>query len=275
MTVGEILKRNLGGENELLLAHVLRQPKEFLFLHPEFKLSDYQAKKLQGLIRRRKQGEPLAYLLGTKEFCGLKFKVDKRVLVPRPETEWVVEKVASLQLKILKNHKKIRILDVGTGSGAIIVSLAKILGRRGYEFWASDISESALQLARYNARKNRVRVKFVKSDLLKNIPQDCDVLVANLPYGWPAWKNHTSNETVGLKYEPQRALFARESGLREIRRLLMQLAARKNLPGYTYLEFDPRQKSSLSLLAKKILPLCKIKFYRDLTGRWRYMEVRS
>lgn len=274
MTIREILKRNPGGETELLLAHTLRMSKEFLFLHPEFDLSDCQTKKLQGLIRRREQGEPLAYLLGTKQFFGLKFKVDKRVLIPRPETEWVVEKVASLEPKVLDNHRKIRILDVGTGSGAIIVSLAKILGHRRYEFLASDVSESALQLARYNARKNRVRVKFVKSDLLKNIPQVCDVLVANLPYGWPAWKNSTSNETVGLKYEPRCALFAGKNGLREIHRLLMQLAARTNLPGFIYLEFDPRQKTSLSLLTKKILPRCEIKFYRDLTGRWRYMEVR-
>lgn len=274
MNVREALKRYPDSETELLLAHVLRRSKEFLFLHPETQLSGFQAKSLASLVKRRQKGEPLAYLVGVKEFCGLKFQVDKRVLIPRPETEWVVEKVASLKLKTPPAPRKLRILDVGTGSGAIIVSLAKVLGQSRYEFWASDISQPALQLARSNARQNRVKVKFIKSNLLKNIPQTCDVLVANLPYGWLAWKNNTSAETVGLKYEPRRALFAGENGLSEIRHLLEQLAARSSWPAYVYLEFDPRQKSLMAGLIKKTLPHSKVKFYRDLTGLWRYVEVR-
>lgn len=274
MTLREALKRYPGGETELLLAYILKRPKEFLFLHPEAKVSGRQAEKLLNFIQRRKKGEPLAYLLGTKEFCGLRFKVDKRVLIPRPETEWVVEKVAGLKLKPQNHRRKIRVLDVGTGSGAIIVSLARRLGQSRYEFWASDISEPALRLARGNARQNRVRVRFIKSDLLKNIPQACDVLVANLPYGWLAWKNNTSAETAGLKFEPRRALFAGENGLKEICRLLEQLAARPSLPAYAYLEFDPRQKPLLAALIKKTLPRSKVKFYRDLAGLWRYAEIR-
>lgn len=276
MTIREALKKYSKLETELLLAHVLRRPKEFLFMHPEQKLTAGQAGCLAGLIRRRQRGEPVAYLLGYKDFCGLRFYVDKRVLVPRPETEWAVEKAAE-KLKSLKAHnpqRQARVLDVGTGSGAIIVSLAKQLGSAGFKYLASDVSAAALQVARRNARTHKVKITFSRSNLLKAVRGPFDVLVANLPYGWKAWRNNTEADTAGLRFEPQKALFTGEQGLRDIRRLLEQLATRPYCPLWTYIEFDPRQKTGISGLIKKTLPQARLKFYRDLAKHWRYAEIK-
>ena len=239
---------------------------------------------------------------------GLRFKVNKNVLVPRPETEALVERVVA-SCELLVTGGKIKILDVGTGSGCIAVSLAKqVQGSRfKVQITASDLSPAALAVAKQNAKIHKAKVKFIKSDLLKNIKEDFDIIIANLPYGWKAWKNNTTTATIGLKFEPQGALFTEEKGLKLIRELLEQIAAKKNqpkliypapskkevgiLPGasyknqsefkvsrsqgrcWVYLEFDPRQKVDLQKLIKKILPKSKAIFYKDLNNLWRFVEV--
>ncbi len=276
MTIREALKKNSKLEIELLLAHALQRPKEFLFMHPGKKMTAAQVSSLAGLVKRRQRGEPAAYLLGYKDFCGLRFCVDKRVLVPRPETEWVVEKAAEKlkNLKAQNPHRQVRVLDVGTGSGAIIVSLAKQLGSTDFKYLASDVSAAALQVARRNARTHKVKIVFCRSNLLKAVRGSFDVLIANLPYGWKAWRNNTAAETAGLRFEPRKALFTGEQGLREIRRLLEELAARPSRPLWAYIEFDPRQKNGISSLIKKTLPQARLKFYRDLAKHWRYAEIK-
>lgn len=272
MIVGEALKKYSKLEIELLLAHVLKKPKEFLFMHPKVRLSSHQAKKLLSFIKRRQKGEPIAYILGYKDFYGLRFKVNKSVLVPRPETEGLVDRV----MEITKSYKlktiNLKILDVGTGSGCIAISVAKSLGNRVRVF-ASDVSGKVLAIARKNARAQRVRVKFIQSDLLEKVKIIPDVLVANLPYGWSEWKNSSSAETAGLRFEPREALFAKEGGLLEIRRLLAAVAKMKQQPKIVLLEFDPRQKKALCYLAKKNLPNHKQVFHKDFSGLWRYLEM--
>jgi release factor glutamine methyltransferase len=308
MTIQEGLKKYHKIEIELLLAHILKKPKEFVFMNPEYNLSTYQLTRLSTLIKRRMAGEPMAYILGYKDFYGLRFRVNKDVLVPRPETEWVVgrlrslfswqgedvssaaerqirskqqDKLSSPHLRLFSSRRRgsnapIKILDIGSGSGAIIISLAKELPTHNSQlatFFASDISPAALKVAKQNAAHHGVKIKFMKSDLLKNIKFNPDIIIANLPYGWYGVKNRFSSVKDGLKFEPQKALYAKEKGLLEIRRLLEQIAQRRNQPKFIYLEFDPRQKADLSRLIKKYLPKGEIKFHKDFNNLWRYAEI--
>lgn len=273
MIIRQILKQYHKIEIELLLSQILKKPKEFLFINPEYELTRNQEQKLLRIIRRRVKGEPIAYIFGYKDFCGLRFKVSGDVLIPRPETEAIIERFKDLK-------HPFRILDVGTGSGCIAVSLAKVLfASPGKEhlcqskIYASDISKKALKIARINAKAHKVIVKFIQSDLLKNIKFSPDIIIANLPYGWKEWKNNTAAETVGLRFEPKKALFTAEKGLFQIRRLLQQIPELPKMPSLVYLEFDPRQKMALAKLIKKYLPMANIKFYRDINNLWRFVEI--
>lgn len=262
---------------EVLLSFVLEKPKVYLYSNPEKKLSRKILNTYLALIKQRTKGVPVAYLTGGKEFFGLKFKINKNVLIPRPETETLVD----LVLKGVKvKGKGLRILDLGTGSGAIIISLAKAmatLSPRPYTlFYASDISQKALVVARKNARLHQVRITFKQGSLLspwKN--QKFDIIVANLPYGWKAWKNNTSAATVGLKFEPQEALFTGKKGLALIEKLLRQISTLHPEPCTLFLEFDPRQTSQIKNLALKHLPGFEIKIYKDLAGRNRFIRLSS
>ncbi|MFA5990741.1 MAG: peptide chain release factor N(5)-glutamine methyltransferase [Candidatus Doudnabacteria bacterium] len=272
-TVIDEIRKGSAVEIDLLLSHILGKSREFLFMNPEYKLTSIQGHKLTSMIRRRQKGEPMAYILGYKDFYGLRFKVNKNVLIPRPETEELIERLKDLKFKDYK--QPIRVLDVGTGSGCIAVTLAKEFSIFNFQFSisASDISAKALSVAKQNAKAHKVKVKFLKSDLLKNIKFVPDIIIANLPYGWSQWKNNTSAASVGLKFEPVRALFTKEKGLYEIHRLLKQIALLPSLPKCIYLEFDPRQKTELSKLIKKYLPSGDIKFHKDFNNLWRFAEI--
>jgi release factor glutamine methyltransferase len=290
MTIKEVLKKYNKVEIELLLAHILKKPREFLYLNPERKLTNKQFGNLAKYIRRREKGEPIAYILGYKDFMGLRIKVNKDVLIPRSETEGMVEHVVqALGLPAFKTAKQqatglpykntVSILDIGTGSGCIAIAIAKQLQNFKFKIsnlklTAIDISSAALKVAKANAKYHQAKVKFIKSDLLANIKGNFDIIVANLPYGWLKWKNNTSSETIGLKFEPKEALFTKENGLFEIRRLLEQISSLKYQPKFIYLEFDPRQKPELSKLIKKILPGYRAEFFKDLNNFWRFVEIK-
>jgi len=164
---------------EQLLAHTLRLSRMDLYLEFERNLAENELGPLRDLVRRRGQGEPLQHLLGTVEFCGRTFAIDKRAMVPRPETE---ELVGLLLAEISGQKSGITILDVGTGSGVIGLSLAVKFPQANV--CAIDISEDALSLARENAAQLRLseRVRFQKSNLLENVSERFDLIVANLPY---------------------------------------------------------------------------------------------
>lgn len=276
MTIKQALIRFKNIEPDLLMAKVLRKPKEFIFMNPEFRLTGGQEARLEKMAGRRQKGEPLAYILGYKDFYGMRFKVNSFVLVPRPETEMLVDLLAENFRRLKSEKNKIfKILDVGTGSGCLAVSIAKKLAAKvkTVEIAASDISPEALAVARQNARIHRVKIEFIQSNLLENISFVPDVLAANLPYGWREWKNNSSAETAGLKFEPPEALFTEEKGLYAIRRLLEQIAAGKEFPKIIFLEFDPRQKTELAKKIKKILPGSKAEFYKDYSGFWRAVKI--
>ncbi len=284
MTIKKALVLYSNQDCDLLLSFVLKKTKEFLYLNPEHEISRTKLIAFKKLVSQRAKGKPIAYLLGYKYFFGLKFKVTKDTLIPRPETELLVDEVLSychseLVEESLANHRdpappeadqddsKIRILDVGTGSGCIAISLAKNLSAN---ITASDTSTSALRVARANAKTHKSKVKFIKSDLLKGIKQpDFDIIVANLPYGWREWKNNTTANTKGLKFEPSQALFTGKMGLALIDQLLKEVKNIPYQPRLILLEFDPRQKIKLAQLIKKQFPKSKSIFKKDLNGRWR------
>jgi release factor glutamine methyltransferase len=229
---------------EHLLAHVLNRKRLELYLEFERELDEAELKPLRDLVRRRGEGEPLQHLLGTVEFCGHTFLCDKRAMVPRPETEELVELVESR----IENRKS-RIVDVGTGSGVIALSLAAKFPEA--EVHAVDVSDDALALARENAARLGLseRIRFVKGNLLDAIERDFDLIVANLPYVSLQDRQSLSREVLR---DPEVALFAGERGDELVRQLIEQAGARLRPGGLLALETGVGQSDALlSFLAKK------------------------
>ncbi len=277
-------------EAEILLSFVLKKTREHILTYPNKKLSQKQIANFNSLVTRRCKGEPIAYLVSHKEFYGLKFKVNKNVLIPRPETELMIDEITQL---IKKNQQPTIFVDIGTGSGCIIITLAKLLKNKRYSFLASDISKLALQIAKQNTKNHRLdkRIIFKQGNLLEPIIEIIDsrlqgnnkkkktltqkskiIITANLPYGWKDWKNNCSMDTISLKFEPSIALFTEKNGLLLYEKFLKQIAKYKKT--YTesiscFLEFDPRQTTQFKKLIKKYLPNADIKIKKDLSGHNR------
>ena len=182
MTVSEVLKNsNIDiSDSEVILADLLGKDRSFLFAHPEHDVPSNLLVKIAEGYKRRKNQEPLAYILGYKEFYGFKFYVNKNVLVPRPETEEIIDRV----LSFMKKHPNqgLDICDVGTGSGCIAVTLAKRLPQA--KIYALDKSKDALKVARENAKHHKIgsRITFLEGELLEPLTKKVDIIVANLPY---------------------------------------------------------------------------------------------
>ena len=178
----EILKKNFietaNIDAELLLSFSIKQSREKILLNLEKKLDCHDVRKYFELIERRKKKEPISLIIGKKTFWKYDFYVNKDVLTPRKETEFLIEEI----LKLYKNYNKIRVLDIGTGSGCIIISLMKEKIR--WSGIAVDISELALKVAKYNAKIQQVenRIKFIKSDIDKFSSNKYDLIVSNPPY---------------------------------------------------------------------------------------------
>lgn len=227
----------------LLLSFVLGKPKEWLLAHDDLVIKEPDFKKLHKLKARRLNNEPMAYILGKKEFYGRNFDVNPDVLIPRPETENLVEYILE---HVNESHgfarnDNTKILDVGTGSGCIAITLK--LENPKLDITASDISDSALKTAKQNWQKlgnKNQTIKFVKSDLLGNIEGKFDIIVANLPYVSKTWQ--TSIET---KHEPYSAIFAKENGLLLIKKLVESARNFLNPNAILALELDPRSVNEI------------------------------
>jgi release factor glutamine methyltransferase len=250
---------------EVLLSFVLNKPKEFLYTYPDHKLTKSQQTKFTNLIKKRTNGVPVAYLTGQKEFYGRSFIVNKDVLIPRPETELIIDTIKQVNKK---TKKQIIIADIGTGSGCIAITLAKELPNT--KIIATDISTKALKVAKKNASKHKVlsKISFHQGNLLEPIKdKKIDILIANLPYLDPKW------QTNSIKHEPSLALYAKEKGLKLYRELLEQISQQKHQPKIILFEIDPRQKDSIKKVIKKILPLAEISFTKDLAKKDRVAKI--
>ncbi len=269
MTVLEVLqattaffkKRNIENPRlnaEHLLAHALGRKRIELYLDFERKLTETELGPLRELVKRRSEGEPLQHLLGTVEFCGLTFLCDKRAMVPRPETEQLVELVESR----IENRES-RIVDVGTGSGVIALSLAAKFPEA--KILAIDVSDDALALAQENAARLNLsnRVRFLKSRLLENVEGVFDLIVANLPYISTQERHTLSREVL---HDPEVALFAGTEGDELVRDLIAEAPSRLGLGGTLALEIGLGQRDAfLSALAEKN--------YRDICSKNDYNGV--
>jgi release factor glutamine methyltransferase len=253
-------------DSEVLLAEVLGCTRMDLYLQFERPLHVAEVDRFRELCRRRAGGEPIAYIVGRKEFMGLDFEVGPAVLIPRPETELLVE--AALRRIAALDGGAARILDVGTGSGAIAVAvLANAPGALGV---ATDVSPSALEVARRNATRHGVgeRLEFMQTDLVDGVDGTFDLVLANLPYIDPEWPDAVTDEVA--RSEPAEALFAGSEGLDHFRRLLPRLPELLRVPGSALLEFDPRQSGPLrDLLDGQVA----VSVLQDLSGRDRVLVL--
>jgi release factor glutamine methyltransferase len=250
---------------ETLLLHVLKKNKAWLLAHADDDLPEDQAVRFSELLERRFCGEPIQYIIGEAEFYGLPFRVTPEVLIPRPETEHLVEK--ALEVATLSDgysSKTHRILDVGTGSGAIAIALAHHLPNA--QLTALDISSTALDIARENARHNAVadRIQFIQSDLLASVAHErFDMVVSNPPY--VALTDRQSLSVEVRDHEPTLALFAGEDGLDIYRRLIPEAFAVLEAGGYLLMEIGFGQSSAIATLLKEA-GFEGIEFVPDLQG---------
>lgn len=310
----------------VLLETVIKKDSTFFVNHPLEPLTNYQAQKFKKMLQKREKNIPLAYILGEKEFFGLNFKVNHSVLIPRPESEFLVERtIKFIKLKVHKVHK-VSILDAGTGSGCIIISLAKQLNDlpvrsstptfdkdsgRGEQcriaslrleeqagetieqlnFYASDISAKALNVARKNAKRllferereldnlvssrpsaSNNKIRFYLSDLFSNkrMPKKYDIIIANLPYV------PKDNRTIEqLNNEPFGAIFADDNGTAIIKKFLTEAPLHIHDHGLILIELDPRNAEELLKYTQSLFKKTIITLLKDLTGHNRYLEIKT
>lgn len=259
-------------EAEILLSHALKKPREFVIAHPEFFVPWPEDFAFQRFVTDRETGKPLAYITGHKEFFGLDFIVNKDVLIPRPETELLVEKAIS---SIQNFSSETLLLDVGTGSGCIPIALTKTLKEIPLRVFAFDISSKALAIAKKNAQKYFSAIQFLKSDLLHELLTHASrfplhlplIITANLPY---LTQEQIENEP-SIQWEPMNSLVADDSGLALYKKLIQQIHQLtlniKNIPSVScFMEIDPQQATSLTQFIHTVFPEAHIEVTKDLRG---------
>jgi release factor glutamine methyltransferase len=267
MTVRDVLLEATASidrrDAEVLLAHLLERDRAWLLAHPEAELSAEQLAEFSALVNRRAAREPLQYITSVQEFFGFRLKVTPATLIPRPETEHLVEAV--LAWAAMQPQGMLRVVDVGTGSGAIAIALAKKLPDA--EAFAGDVSATALAVARENAERMEARVRFVESDLLAAFADDprfdvgFDVIAANPPY-----VPHTDGAMLQAEvrdFEPHVALFGGADGMDVFRRLIPQARAALRPGGLLAMELGFGQQEPLDEL---LAGWHEVRFIEDYAG---------
>ena len=247
---------------EQIISHVLDVKRLELYLHSSDIIYEDEIKEIQSLIDRRRKGEPLQYILGETEFYGYRIFINKNVLIPRPETELLVEKI------INKNQEVKSILEIGTGSGAIAIALAKNLNLDRID--AIDIFEEALKLARKNAKENSVEINFYQSDIFENIEGKFDIIVSNPPY--ISGKEYEKLPAEIKNYEPTNALLASEDGLIFYKKILEKAKEYLTKSGFIYFEIGYDQAEMIKEIAKKN-GFDKANVFKDLNDFDRIMKI--
>ncbi len=281
-------------EAEVMVTNTMRMLRQDLFANQEMEVSPQQEQELAVIIERRRKREPLAYILGYKEFYGINLLVNSNVLIPRPETELVVEHALFMALMGMETTELV-IADVGTGTGAIAINLAIHLPAA--QIYAIDITDEVLDVASYNIRAHNVadRITLLKGDLLEPVPQPVDLIVANLPYV-PSQRIATLQPEI--QWEPCQALDGGEEGLDQIRRLLEQAASsppedspensledppgdgnagrltpRLKDSGIILLELDPEQVPAVKEMADRLFPGAETSVEPDISRQDRIFVI--
>ncbi len=259
---------------QILAGHVLGVERATLYAYPEREMTPEQQRQFFLLIERRAHGEPVAYLVGHKEFYGLDFFVDQRVLIPRPETELLVEAALAVIRSKIDAGKMPVVADIGTGSGAIAITLAVEEPRLPY-LYACDISPQALEVARVNSQQHHVeqRVYLRQGDLLAALPEPVDVLIANLPYvGTTEMELLTPDVRA---YEPHLALFSGPYGLGLLQRFCQetQQSGMLKADGVMLLEIGYQQREPLIQLLHELWPHASITGKKDYGGWDRLLQI--
>lgn len=268
---------------ELLLGYILRTDRGGLLAHPDTALGPGQVAQFEASVDRRAAGEPVAYIRGIKEFYGFAFAIDPRALIPRPETEMLVDialaRISGMLVAAPRpaGTPPLLIADVGTGSGAVAISLALESRRRRYEghvrFVASDVDEQALALARENGAAHAAAdlVEFAHADLVPPSDRPYDLIAANLPY---IPSDDVPKLPVAASFEPVGALDGGADGLSVIARLLAVLPDELAPRGVALLEIGSDQAERLTDMAARLLPGWPVSVHSDLNGQPRVAEIR-
>jgi len=274
---------------EVLLAYVLGCTRAQLYTHPERLLAQLERERFEALVERRFSHEPVAYLVGEKAFYGLDLMVDPRVLIPRPETELLVDLVLDLVAQADRIHGQteggngngpagadaplILVADIGTGSGA--VGLAIAANSSSTQIYAVDISAGALEVAQANAARHHLadNVRYLQGDLLEPLPVPVDVIVANLPYvALNEWSDLAPDI---MQFEPSLALAGGVDGLALIRRLLEQAPAKLRPHGVVLLEIGASQGTAVAALAGQHFPDAFVEVVSDYGYHDRIVRVQT
>ena len=256
-------------EAEVMLMNVMRMQRHDLFSQQETEVSPQQEQALAGIMERRLKREPLAYILQYREFYGVNLLVNPDVLIPRPETECMVEHALFMALMGMETPDLV-VADVGTGTGAIAVNLA--LHLPAARIYAMDNADPVLDVAAYNIRAHNVadRITLAKGDLLEPLPEPVDLILANLPY---IPTDRIPDLQPEVRWEPAAALDGGPDGLDLIRRLLAQAPQRLKEHGIILLELDPEQVPAVTELAGQIFPEAETSVEKDLAQRDRIFVI--
>ena len=257
-------------EAEVLLRHILKYDRARFYASLGETVSAENIECALSLTERRISHEPLAHITGHREFYGLDFRITPAVLIPRQETELLVEE--ALKFAVERGDGNISVADIGTGSGAIAVSLAVNLPQA--KVYATDCSEQALATADLNRRRHGVtdRITLLEGDLLAPLPQPVDLIVSNPPY---ISSDLLSGLAPEVRREPRLALDGGKEGLEVINRLLKQSPAKLNAGGSILVEISPEQNTAVSEMAKAQFPVADISHANDLLGLPRCVIVST
>ena len=256
-------------EAEVVVMNVLRIPRQEIFAQQEREITAQQEAGISEILDRRERREPLAYILGYKEFYGINLAVSPDVLIPRPETETMVEHALFMALMGMETAELV-IADVGTGTGAIAINLAIHLPAA--RIYATDNSEPALKVAAYNIQSHNVsdRITLCFGDLLEQLPEQMDLIVANLPY---IPSPRLPQLQAEVQWEPNGALDGGRDGMETIGRFLSQAREYLKETGVILLELDPDQVPAAQALSEKFFPDAETSVEQDLARMDRFLVV--
>ncbi len=267
MKIKDILKEDINNEQKLAIEQVLNLSRPELIVNKDRELTKKEYKKYQNINKKLKKGLPIQYILKKENFYGQDYYVNKNVLIPRPETEYLIEKTNKLIKENLKKED-INILDIGTGSGVIAITLKRL--NPNSNITATDISKKALKVAKKNAKTHNTKIKLIKTNLYQGINQKYDIVISNPPY---IDKNSNNIESKVKNNEPYISLFAENHGLyyyEQILKNINQIIKKEHVIAF---EIGENQGKKIKKIAMKYLPNDEIIIEKDYNKFDRYIFI--